>query len=298
LGQHRAIRSISVARCNRPNQAEEIFRAYLAEHGVRFRFEPPWPDLFGVETTANPDFLVDPEGVRAICEVKHSERTKVWDQLLAAPETAMPVAPEDDWGPVRSKMRQAAHRKLRHFHGLGVPLVIVLANPVVSDVTLDFDTVAPAILGNDQQTVLVGPDGAARPGGGPHRRGPRRLHREPRRRQHREPLSIRERRRGGAPAVLRAPLDRARLGGRARNRAARRGVRPVGQSDAARLPGHPAAPAPIRRPRRPLVQAASAATPAICALRTAARGVKPSAAQSLSTSWLRASHHSGTVAFA
>jgi hypothetical protein len=92
-----------VARRNRPNQAEEIFRAYLTKQGVRFRFEPPWRDLFGVETSANPDFLVDPEGVRAICEVKHSERTKVWDQLLAAPGTAMPVAPEDDWGPVRRR---------------------------------------------------------------------------------------------------------------------------------------------------------------------------------------------------
>ena len=81
----------------------------------------------------------------------------MWDQLLAAPGQAMYVPPEHDYGPERFKMNDST-RQLLAFQGLGVPLVIVLANPVFSDVTLDVHTVAPAILGNDQVRVLVGPD--------------------------------------------------------------------------------------------------------------------------------------------
>ena len=81
----------------------------------------------------------------------------MWNRLLAALGQAMVVPPEHDYGPVRFKMNDAA-RRLLPFAGLGVPLVVVLANPVFSDVTLDYFTVAPAILGNDQQTFFVGPN--------------------------------------------------------------------------------------------------------------------------------------------
>ena len=146
-----------MARRNPPTEADQLFAAYLTTRGISHCFEPPWREVFGIEVAANPDYLVERDGVRAVCEVKQFKTTKAWDQLLAAPGRAMPVAPEDDWGPVRFRMNDAA-RKLQPFRGIEVPLVIVLANPVFSDVTLDWHTVAPAILGNDQQTLLVGPD--------------------------------------------------------------------------------------------------------------------------------------------
>jgi hypothetical protein len=147
-----------LARRNRPTESDRLFEAYLTSRGIPCCFEPPWPEVFGIDVAANPDYLVEPDGVRAVCEVKHFQRRKVWNQLLAEPGKAMPVAPEDDWGPVRFKIDEAARKQLAPFKGLGVPLVVVLANPLFSDVALDWWTVAPAILGNDQQTVLVGSD--------------------------------------------------------------------------------------------------------------------------------------------
>ena len=54
----------SLARRNRPTEADRLFEAYLDSRGIPNRFEPPWSDVFGVEVAANPDFLIEPDGAR------------------------------------------------------------------------------------------------------------------------------------------------------------------------------------------------------------------------------------------
>jgi len=56
-------------------------------------------------------------------------------------------------------VREAAHEQLRPFEALVVPLVVVLANPLGSDVALGLYAVANALLGNPKARIQVGPEG-------------------------------------------------------------------------------------------------------------------------------------------
>jgi hypothetical protein len=147
-----------VARSNPKTAADELFEAYLTDHGVRFKYEPDWSATFGIAVDVNPDFLVDPAQTRVVCEVKQFESTRVTDRLLRSPGQASYIPPTDEFGPIRSKVRDAAEQ-LSPFKALGVPLVVVLANPLGSDVGLGFYDVAHALLGNPKVRIPVGPQG-------------------------------------------------------------------------------------------------------------------------------------------
>lgn len=69
---------------------EEITAAYFTEHGVPFRFEPPWCEVFDTDVTDNPDFLVDPDGARAVVEVEQFETTRIWDRLRTPQRLRVP----------------------------------------------------------------------------------------------------------------------------------------------------------------------------------------------------------------
>lgn len=137
---------------------EEVVATYFAEHGVVFQFEPPWSEVFGIEVVDNPDFLVDPGGVRAVAEVKQFETTRIRDRLAGGRVAILGEA--DVFGSIRRQITQPAREQLKAFAGLGVPLVVVLTNPLGADVQLDFFHVAHAILGNPTYTVPIGPEGA------------------------------------------------------------------------------------------------------------------------------------------
>jgi hypothetical protein len=148
-----------VARSNPKTAADKLFEAYLTDHGVRFEYEPDWAAAFGIAVEVTPDFLVDPADTRVVCEVKQFESTRVTDRLLRSPRQAAYIPPTDEFGPIRSKVREAAVEQLCPFKTLAVPLVVVLANPLRSDVGLGFYEVAHALLGNPKVRIPVGPEG-------------------------------------------------------------------------------------------------------------------------------------------
>jgi hypothetical protein len=137
---------------------EEITAAYFTEHGVPFCFEPPWREVFGIDVDVNPDFLVDPAGVRAVLEVKQFETTRLADRLVGR-SGVMTLAEKDVYGPIRWQITQPAREQLLPFAGLGVPLVVGLTNPLVPHIQLDTFHMTHAILGNPKYTFRVGPDG-------------------------------------------------------------------------------------------------------------------------------------------
>jgi hypothetical protein len=148
-----------VARSNPKTAADELFEAYLTEHRIPFEYEPDWAARFGIEVEDNPDYLVDPEDTRAVCEVKKFESTAITERLLRSPGQAEWISPREEFGPIRSKVTQAAREQLAPFAGLGVPLVVVLANPLNADVHLDPYSVVHALLGNPKASLEVGPEG-------------------------------------------------------------------------------------------------------------------------------------------
>jgi hypothetical protein len=148
-----------VARSNPKTAADERFEAYLSEHRIPFEYEPDWAEEFGIEVEDTPDYLVDPDGTRVICEVKQFESTRIKDRLLRTPGRAVGISPREEFGPIRSKVTQTAREQLSPFQGLGVPLVVVLADPLNADVQLDSYSVAHALLGNPKVTFSVGPEG-------------------------------------------------------------------------------------------------------------------------------------------
>ena len=145
--------------CQRYSTAgEEVAAAYFADHGLTFLFEPQWSEVFGVDVLDNPDFLLDPDGARAVVEVKQFETTRLRDRLGAG-RGMMTLSNVEVYGPIRRQITQPAREQLLPFAALGVPLVVVLTNPLRADVNLDEFHVTHAILGNPKYAIGVGPDG-------------------------------------------------------------------------------------------------------------------------------------------
>jgi hypothetical protein len=147
-----------MVRGNPKTAADERFEAYLVEHAVPYEYEPLWEERLGVRAEVKPDFLVDPDGVRVVAEVKQFETTHITDRLLRRPGAAMGLSDREVYGHLRAKMNDAARHQLLPFVDAGSPLVVVLANPLAADVHMDFDHVAFAILGNMKLRTTLGPD--------------------------------------------------------------------------------------------------------------------------------------------
>jgi hypothetical protein len=58
-----------VGSSNPKSEAAACFEAYLSDHAIDSEYEPDWRARFEVGGASNPDFLVDPASVSAICEV-------------------------------------------------------------------------------------------------------------------------------------------------------------------------------------------------------------------------------------
>jgi hypothetical protein len=155
-----------VPRSNPKTAADERFEAYLSEHRIPFEYEPNWAEEFGIEVEDNPDYLVDPDGARVICEVKQFESTAITERLLRSPGRAIGISPKEEFRPIRSKVTQTARDQLSPFKGMGIPLVVVLANPLAADVRLDDFEVTHALLGNPKERIShrpgMPPDSPAR----------------------------------------------------------------------------------------------------------------------------------------
>jgi hypothetical protein len=134
--------------------ADERFAAYLVDHAIAYEYEPPWRERLGVSAQVEPDFLIEPEGAQVVAEVKQFETRHITDR----PGRGGTLAPQKVFGHVRAKMTQAAREQLLPFAEVGVPLIVVLANPLGADVMLDDYHVMHAILGNPKVTFTVGSD--------------------------------------------------------------------------------------------------------------------------------------------
>ena len=127
---------------------ERLFEAYLDEHGYPPRVHEP--DL-GIKR--RPDYLVHRNGEECVCEVKEFEETPGRSLRGRGGGTrSMEVVLQ----PVRNKIRAAA-RQLKPLADSGMPLVVVLANPVHAVVPLGPREIVWAMYGDPAFRFAVDP---------------------------------------------------------------------------------------------------------------------------------------------
>lgn len=146
------------------NEAEQRFAAYLDAHGYAWEFEPPWAEELGTPVATQPDFLVRAEGLRLACEVRQFTTTRITDELRARGGSGT-LDSKLVFGPLRSALVEKA-LQLRPLANLGMPLVIVVGNPLGADVMLDEMHVRGAMFGNPMWSIPIdratgGPAGPA-----------------------------------------------------------------------------------------------------------------------------------------
>lgn len=131
--------------------ADLWFEALLKQEGLGSQREPDWSAVAGKTVTKNPDYLVDIDGQPVVVEVKSfepsPERDAVWNRVGYFTTSA-----EQEYGPIREAIKAAAG-KLKPFAGLGMPLIVVLANLPQPDgsrvmVTLDWTHILSAMYGD------------------------------------------------------------------------------------------------------------------------------------------------------
>jgi hypothetical protein len=131
--------------------ADLWFEALLKQEGLGSQREPDWSAVAGKTVTKNPDYLVDIDGQPVVVEVKSfessPERDAVWNRVGYFTTSA-----EQEYGPIREAIKAAAGQ-LKPFAGLGMPLIVVLANPPQPDgsrvmVTLDWTHIFSAMYGD------------------------------------------------------------------------------------------------------------------------------------------------------
>ncbi|MGZ6576338.1 MAG: hypothetical protein ACXVHJ_35780, partial [Solirubrobacteraceae bacterium] len=130
------------------NPGERRFAAYLDEHGYSWKHEPDYQVELGLgySLATKPDFLVEREDQRAVAEVRQFESSVLQNQLSGMGRGGA-VAPEKVFGQQRSALWEKAEQ-LRPLAGVGVPLLIVLANALGKLVPLDDFHVQSAMWGN------------------------------------------------------------------------------------------------------------------------------------------------------
>lgn len=113
---------------NQPTESEKRFDTYLAVHGYLGEADIDWRSRLGVDTLKNPDRLVTRAAEElAICEVKEW-RSSPLDRIPAGQKSAT-FSSEQVFGTAADAVQTAAREQLRPFRDVGLPLVVVLANP-------------------------------------------------------------------------------------------------------------------------------------------------------------------------
>lgn len=130
------------------NEAEQRFAAYLDAHDYIWSHEPDYQAELGLPAppATTPDFLIARGGSRAAGEVRQFETTRIRDRLAKSGGLGA-LSPQEVYGSLRSGMWEKAEQ-LRPLAGAGVPLIVVLANPLNADVMLDPHHVQAAMWGN------------------------------------------------------------------------------------------------------------------------------------------------------
>jgi hypothetical protein len=147
------------------NEAEERFAAYLDEFDYTWSHEPDYQAEFllpGPQLT-RPDFLVERDGMRVVAEVRQFETTAVTDRLARSGGYAS-LSEKEVYGALRFGLVEKAEQ-LRPLANAGVPLVIVLANPLGADVMLDAHHMQAAMWGNPRWVIPIDTATGAAPKG-------------------------------------------------------------------------------------------------------------------------------------
>jgi|GEM_PF-5719424 len=122
-------------------ESERWFERYLRAHGYSYDYEP---DL-GVEK--RPDFLIERKDVRVVCEIKAFETVPALQKKLEGATQPMMASDDEVYGPMRSAVREAS-KQLKPLADAGMPLVVVLANPLGYRVHLNIEHLIEAMFGN------------------------------------------------------------------------------------------------------------------------------------------------------
>lgn len=142
-------------------ESERRFASYLEAHGCLYEHDLDWRERFPEATTAkSPDFLVSRAGEPlAICEVKEWRSSAV-DRRLAVQRFGS-FSSEEVHQTAADAVQAAAGEQLRPFAGVGLPLVVVLANPHHRLVPLDRDGMTLSLFDTTDE-LQAGPDGLVR----------------------------------------------------------------------------------------------------------------------------------------
>lgn len=111
-------------------ESEVWFEDYLGLQGYSFEYEPL------LETSTKPDYKIERNGLQAIIEVKEFETSGLMGKVFASAMTRPPGSFGPTFSrpigrmllPVRTSIAKAS-KQLKPLAGLGIPLVVVLANP-------------------------------------------------------------------------------------------------------------------------------------------------------------------------
>ena len=142
---------------NGMNEAERRFAAYLDANGYAWQLEPDYRvelDLDEAPAT-KPDFLIARGVDRGICEVRQFESSRIHDALGAARGLSF-IDPKTVFGALRSGIREKSEQ-LGPYKGLGIALIIVIANALGADVMLDDRHLPAAMFGNPAFRLAVDP---------------------------------------------------------------------------------------------------------------------------------------------
>jgi hypothetical protein len=138
-----------------------FFESYCDLNGYLWTYEPD-SHVLGVDAPTAPDYLIERGGDRAVVEVKHFTTTRETDKLIASPTLTASFGGRELYGTLQASVR-AAGDQLAPLAALEIPLVVVVTNPLHSDVSFDFEDVCSALLGQVQWRINLEESGDAYP---------------------------------------------------------------------------------------------------------------------------------------
>lgn len=133
---------------------DELFERYLRQHGCEPG--PHEPDLSAYGIRKRPDFLPTWNDVQIACEVEQFKpgATKLEKRLLIQPTVS--ASSREVHRSIRNHVAKAASQ-LKPLRSLGIPLVVVLANPDRAIVPLSVEQVLAALYGDLTFKIPIDP---------------------------------------------------------------------------------------------------------------------------------------------
>jgi hypothetical protein len=136
------------------NESELWFEAYCHACGLD-GWEKHEPNFDLPDGSPRPDYQVGKDSQKVICEVKEFTRGRVEQHYRFNKAVHLPS--KDVYGNVRASIR-AAKPQLKAVKHLGLPLVVVLANPHGRNVHLGNEDVIRALYGDPKMNISADPD--------------------------------------------------------------------------------------------------------------------------------------------